>query len=86
MTNEEKILDILAEMSLRMATKDDIMKIHIEMETDIKPRLDALAEGHAAIIEQLTPRSRIDNMEQEIGLLKTLVYQLSGEVSKLKAV
>ena len=93
MTNEEKILDILAEISLRMdslATKEDlsneVLKIHIEMESDIKPKLQALAEGHSTILEQLTPRSRIDDIETELAFLKRLVTSMSAEIDQLKAV
>ena len=93
MTNEEKMLDILAGMSLRLESVDarlgaletTALKTNIDIETDVKPKLHALADGHAAILEQLTPRCRMDEMEREIRLLKALVYQLSGEVQALKA-
>lgn len=69
-TNEEKILDILASMSLRMdsmeaqmAAKDGISKIDVRIETEITSKLDALAEGHAAILEQPVPITRVGETE-----------------------
>ena len=77
MTNEEKILDILASMSLRldtMATKDDlaneISKINIRIETEIIPRLDSLAEGFAGIVETHVPREEFDALEERVELLE----------------
>ena len=95
MTDTEKILDILASMQLRMATKDDldavkqdlenqILKINIKIETDIEPRLDALAEGQSAILEQLVPCSRVDELENEVKFLKRIVYQITDDMEKLK--
>ena len=91
MTNEEKMLDILAAMSVRMdsmearmVTKEDIAKINIKIETDIEVKLAALAEGHASILEQLTPRTRIDEMENEIRFLKSAMFRMSEDMERLK--
>ena len=77
MTNEEKMLDILASMSLRldnmaahMATKDDVSKINIRIETEIIPRLDALAEGFAGIVETHVPREEFDDLADRVELLE----------------
>ena len=95
MTNEEKMLDILAGMSLRMdaiesrmATRDDIenesLKINIRMETDLLPKLDALAEGHSAILEQLVPTSRVDDLESRVKFLETMLRPMSEEIYQLR--
>lgn len=93
MTNEEKMLDILAGMSLRldnMVTKGDlddaITKIHIKLESEIEPKLQALAEGHAAILEQLVPCSRVDELESRVKFLEVMLRQMSEELQNLKAV
>ena len=97
MTNEEKMLDILASMSLRLdamdarmsegfATLDDRMtKLEFKIETDIEPRLDALAEGQSAILEQLTPRSRVDELESRVKFLEVMLRQMSEDLQKIKA-
>ena len=81
MTNEEKILDILASMSLRMdgmaasmVTKEDLeneaSKINIRIETEIIPRLDSLAEGFAGIVETHVPREEFDELKERVELLE----------------
>ena len=91
MTNEEKILDILVEMSLRMdsmntnlATKDDIDKVHIQIETGIIPKQVALAEGIAAILEQLVPVTRVDELESRVKFLETMLRSMADELQQLK--
>ena len=95
MTNEEKMLDILASMSLRldsmqsgMVTKEDlereIQKTNIKIETDIEVKLQALYEGQMSILEQLTPRSRIDDMESEIRFLKKSMLMMSEKLERLE--
>ena len=99
MTNEEKMLDILASMSLRLnaiettahETRSDIQsldnrlaKLEFKLETDIEAKLVSLADGHTTITEQLTPRSRIDDMETEIRFLKTVMFKMNDELQQLK--
>ena len=56
-TNEEKILDILSGMQGGMlaaerrmdSMENELLKTRIAWETELVPRLDALAEGHTAI-------------------------------------
>lgn len=98
MTNEEKMLDILAGMQSSMLemretmdarferVENAVLKTNIKIEADLEVKIDALAEGHAAILEQLTPRSRIDDIETELVFLKRLIASMSEEIDKLKAV
>ena len=56
MTNEEKILDILALMQTDMNSRFDrleneVAKINIKIENEIEPKLAALAEGQKTLVE-----------------------------------
>lgn len=53
MTGENKILGVLAAMREEMASliQSEVAKVNIKLETAVEPRLDALAEGHSAILE-----------------------------------
>ena len=87
MTNEEKMLDILAAMSLRldsMATKEDIVKIRLDMETEIIPRIDALAEGQDAMLEQLVPVARVDELENRVKILESVIGNMADDLQSLK--
>ena len=87
MTNEEKMLDILAAMSLRldsMATKEDIVKIRLDMETEIIPRIDALAEGQDAMLEQLVPVARVDELENRVKTLEAVTGNMADDLQALR--
>ena len=66
------------------SVENAILQTNVKIETDIESRLVALADGHAAILEQLTPRTRIDDMENEIRFLKAMVYRFSDELQAFK--
>lgn len=84
MTNEEKILDILALMQGEMKktnTKIDrvdtrVMKADIRTENEVIAKINALYEGQATIKEMLTPRSKIDELEDRVKFLESVVRQL----------
>lgn len=85
MNNEEKILAILEKHS-KMFEKmqDDIASIKIRLDYDIDGRFDAVNEGIDAILAQLTPRRKVEEMEADITVLKTAVKMLTQEVAELK--
>lgn len=99
MNNEEKILEILAQMQeeqkqmrqeqkqMRQEQKqmrDDITAIKIRLDYDIDKRFDAVNEGIDAILAQLTPKSRVDELESDVIVLKAAVKMLTQEVAELK--
>ena len=47
-------------------------------------KFDLLAEGIQDIQEKLVPRSRVDELEDEMKLLKSIVRQMSEDLQKLK--
>ena len=78
MTNEEKILSILGE------TKQDVTEIKLDIENRIDPQLQALAEGQKTILETVTPKSRVEQLQEEVDFLKTVIRSLSRDVAELK--
>ena len=82
MTNEEKILEILAGLQSDMSgVKTDIAgiktnvvglqtgmaEIRMDIENRIDPQLQALAEGQKTILETLAPKNRVEALEDEVG-------------------
>lgn len=99
MSNEEKILVILEEHSKmfekmradisglkagQSAMQDDITGIKLRLELNVEKRFDAVNEGIDAILAQLTPKSRVDELESDVIVLKTAVKMLTQEVAELK--
>ena len=78
MTNEEKILSILGEI------KQDVTEIKLDIENRIDPQLQALAEGQKTILETVTPKSRVEQLQEEVDFLKSVIRSLSRDVAELK--
>lgn len=63
---------------------NDVTKIHIKLETDIEVKIDALGDGHAALLEQMVPRCRVDDLENEVRFLKLVVTRMTDDIALLK--
>ena len=100
MTNEEKILQILAQLTDDMAeVKSDmaemkerqsrmdttLTRVAVTQENVVIPQLQLLAEGHVSLQEQIKRLSVIDSMQDDISTLKTAVRYLSQELEKMKS-
>ncbi len=92
MTNEEKILSLLESHSRILEAHsqalktqgEEIKKINLTLENEVTPQLRALAEGQKTLLEAMTPKSRVDQLEAEVDLLKTVIRSLSRDVAELK--
>ncbi|MDO5111309.1 MAG: hypothetical protein Q4E65_03285 [Clostridia bacterium] len=91
MIDEKQVIEILTAIRNEMATKDDIAgvkddiaKINVCIENEIMPKINALYKGQAAIKDMLTPRSKVEELEDEIKFLKSFVYQMREELQQLK--
>lgn len=81
----EKHGEMLDRLDRRMDQLDERQtKTEIILENTIVPRLDALAEGQKALMEALAPKSRVEALEEEVDLLKTVVRSLSRDMAELK--
>lgn len=90
MNKEDQILDILAMMQgemQKMNAKIDnidtrVTKADIRSENEIMPKINALYEGQATIKEMLTPRSKIDELEDRVKFLEAMMRQMASEMQK----
>lgn len=64
--------------------QDDITSIKLRLELDVKKRFDAVNEGIDAILAQLTPKRKVEEMDADIVVLKAAVKMLTQEVAELK--
>lgn len=63
------------------ATESRIMAY---IESDVLPRFDILAEGHTLLRETPAPKSRVEELEEEVAFLKPLVMSMLTDIDKLK--
>ena len=91
-TRQTQSDQILAQLTSDMSDMKERMdkldarqaKTEITLENVIVPRLDALAEGQKALMETLAPKSRVEALEEEVGMLKSVIRILSNDVAELK--
>ena len=75
----QAIRELIGEAEQRI-TKNMVALIDAEF----KPRFDLLAEGQQDILERLVPRSRVDDLEDEVKFLKSIVRQMNEDIQQLK--
>lgn len=57
------------------------------LETEYADKLQLLFDGHMEIMQKmddLTPKSRVEALEDDVSLMKTVIRALSQEVAELK--
>ena len=64
--------------------QDDISAIKTRLDYDVDKRFDAVNEGIDAILAQLTPKRKVEEMDADIIVLKAAVKMLTQEVAELK--
>lgn len=92
LNNEEKILDMLAQMQTDIAElkstqaqmQTDLTRVAVTQENIVLPQIQLLADGQKEIREMLVPRSRVDDLEDEVKFLKSVIRQINEDVQKLK--
>lgn len=72
---EKQKTEILDEATSRM---------QVLLDTEVQTKFNLLAEGMQDILEKLTPRSRVDDLEEEVKFLKSIVRKNSEDIMELK--
>lgn len=106
MSNEDKILELLTQMSGDISSlrqqmgqmdqrisdrldrvEDRAQRTAVLLETEVDRKLDLLYEGHDAIMERLdklASKSRVEDLENDVVLLKDAIKLMRLEIEKLK--
>lgn len=80
---EVKDIQTLQEMIDKQSERLE-MRFMTVFESDIRPKLQMLAEGQKTILDKVVPASRIEALEEEIVVLRGAVKYLSEKVSALE--
>ncbi len=82
--------EILGETSQMLAQqKTEILdetthRMKLLLDTEVRTQFNLLAEGQQSILEKLVPRSRVDDLEDEVKFLKSIVRQMNEDLQDLK--
>ena len=76
----------LSALETRMDDKLDSFKQETVamMEAYFDPKFELLAEGQKTLLETLAPKNRVEQLEEEVDILKTVIRSLSRDVAELK--
>ena len=70
-------------------SKDDMLKqsaanTRVIIESSVMKKLDLLIEGQQALRETLAPKSRVEELEEEVSFLKSVVHLHSQRLAELE--
>lgn len=88
------IKDLLDTQTARMmdameAQKKEILQetaaaTRVLIESSIMPKFNLLAEGQQTLLETLAPKSRVEELEEEVDFLKSVIKLHSEQIAELK--
>lgn len=81
--------DLQAIQTLIAANNETILneathRVRVLLDAEVTPKFNLLAEGIQDIQEKLVPRSRVDDLEDEVKFLKIKVRQMAERISTLE--
>ena len=83
---EQRMSERIEASEQRMSEKIDEAesRMKVMMESYFDPKFNLLFENQQIMMEQLAPRSRVDELEDEVKFLKSIVRQMNDEIQQLK--
>ena len=64
--------------------KDIAELMHVIGESEITPKFNLLVEGQQTLLETLAPKSRVEELEEEVDFLKSIIKLHSEQIAELK--
>ena len=84
---DEKDLQAIQDMIQESAShtlKDAMQGASVLMESYFGPKFKLLFENQQTMMETLAPKSRVDELEEEVAFLRSIIRQHSREIEELK--
>lgn len=78
MNHEEKMISMLEEINQRLVS------VEVAQENILIPQIQALAEGQKTILETLATKSKVEALEEEVELLKSIIKMHTNQINDLK--
>lgn len=85
MTKEDlqQIRELLQEQKQEII-RECTANMNVIIESEVNPKFNLLADGQTQIREMLIPRTRVDDLEDEVKFLKLMCRQMAEDIAKLK--
>ncbi len=83
MGSMENRMDI---MENRMDTmQETLTRVAVTQENIVLPRLQLLAEGHSTMMDMMPKKSRVEALEEDVAILKSVAEAHAVAIAELKA-
>lgn len=81
MTNE----DLKQMKELLNEQKREIMsEVNVLFESSIQPQFNLLSEGQQAILGKVAPKSRVEELEEKVDFLESIMRSMNKDLQELK--
>lgn len=84
---DEKDLQMLQEMldrSVEQTVGRTESRLVAYIESAVMPKFDLLADGHKLLLDTMAPKSRVEELEDEVSFMKQVIKAMSRDIAELK--
>lgn len=82
-TQTARMLDAM-EAQKKEILQESAAATRVLIESSIMPKFNLLAEGQQTLLETLAPKSRVEELEEEVDFLKSVIKLHSEQIAELK--
>ena len=82
-TQTARMMDVM-EAQKKEILQETAAATRVLIESSIIPKFNLLAEGQQTLLETLAPKSRVEDLEEEVDFLKSIIKLHSEQIAELK--
>lgn len=82
-TQTSRMMDAM-EAQKKEILRETASSTRVLIESSIIPKFSLLAEGQQTLLETLAPKSRVEELEEEVDFLKSIIKLHSEQIAELK--
>lgn len=82
-TQTSRMMDAM-ETQKKEILQESAAATRVLIESSIMPKFNLLAEGQQTLLETLAPKSRVEELEEEVDFLKSIIKLHSEQIAELK--
>lgn len=82
-TQTSRMMDAM-EAQKKEILRETASSTRVLIESSIIPKFNLLAEGQQTLLETLAPKSRVEELEEEVDFLKSIIKLHSEQIAELK--
>lgn len=82
-TQTARMLDAM-EAQKKEILQESAAATRVLIESSIMPKFNLLVEGQQTLLETLAPKSRVEELEEEVDFLKSIIKLHSEQIAELK--